>query len=526
MEYAFTRDSETLVHATDARRHVGYECPTCRARVNLRSGNERTYFAHFPGQGRPDCELYHPATGVGLPPPSRPKPQNARPEQSSARLAFVPNGRSWSIVVQLKEIAASELGRNSLLSLRGGILVESRGVRIAEVPAIDLRPGRGWHNVPVEPFTGSYECRSFGDWPHGVDAAKWEQPVPAISRAGCVFHAVGDECLRIPEGGYVYTGEIVYLVAPADAIPPRELVSVHLDVMPTTGVIWNAWCLRMPNQPNDARVRRWLEPLGLELVPEPWRLSVLTPPLALNEDGLSYGPNAPLVIEVTAPEGGGKAAIRIKSLRYTASTTITAEDSQPQLIAVTPTMNGTHSLSIGDAPESRVEFNVDDGFVNDTRSLRLRIRDDGRELPLWESTRIFFGRLHSVELEPDEAIPEMLELDVTFIVERSGRIDRSFVALREALDRLRRMDRAVSGCVIDAGSLGCIRLIIEQGEEHRQPPQVIALLAYYRARANAPTSAITNSSWRQLPQSLRRHRLMSGEDSVRARVHLRKRRES
>lgn len=47
------------VSATEATRGESYICPICRAPVTLRAGWARApYFAHMPGTGRIDCELY------------------------------------------------------------------------------------------------------------------------------------------------------------------------------------------------------------------------------------------------------------------------------------------------------------------------------------------------------------------------------------------------------------------------------------------------------------------------------------
>lgn len=60
MKYAINRWSNKTLAAEEAPSGDSYRCPVCAAPVTLRAGGERSaYFAHKPGMGTKDCELYH-----------------------------------------------------------------------------------------------------------------------------------------------------------------------------------------------------------------------------------------------------------------------------------------------------------------------------------------------------------------------------------------------------------------------------------------------------------------------------------
>lgn len=60
MKYAINRWTSRTTDADEAAHSGSYTCPVCFAPVTLRAGGERTaYFAHKPGAGTKDCELYH-----------------------------------------------------------------------------------------------------------------------------------------------------------------------------------------------------------------------------------------------------------------------------------------------------------------------------------------------------------------------------------------------------------------------------------------------------------------------------------
>ena len=61
MLYAEIRRTGKIIPAAKASRYGEYRCPTCKAEVFLKAGQIYiAHFAHMPGQGKPECEDYHP----------------------------------------------------------------------------------------------------------------------------------------------------------------------------------------------------------------------------------------------------------------------------------------------------------------------------------------------------------------------------------------------------------------------------------------------------------------------------------
>src|SRR5687768_3970782 len=71
MYWAAERRGGAIVKADVAKTWGEYRCPTCKAEVFLRSGQQRAnHFAHMPGQGKPDCGFFHYAVDLGRAPPT------------------------------------------------------------------------------------------------------------------------------------------------------------------------------------------------------------------------------------------------------------------------------------------------------------------------------------------------------------------------------------------------------------------------------------------------------------------------
>jgi Competence protein CoiA-like family len=64
MDFAKDRRGK-LIGTQEASPHLYYICPVCAADVFLRSGRKRVaHFAHRSGQGKKDCELFHPSDDI------------------------------------------------------------------------------------------------------------------------------------------------------------------------------------------------------------------------------------------------------------------------------------------------------------------------------------------------------------------------------------------------------------------------------------------------------------------------------
>lgn len=511
MEWAYTRDSRRLVQASHAKRGA-YECPTCHAQVHLRSGNQRRYFAHNPGQGKEDCENYYPGGGTQSGPPPVPRPADTRAERTNIRLVLSVDGRSWTTALRLKEIPQVELRRNSFQSLRGAVLVEAGDVKLAELPALRLRPRAGWTDVPVEPSPDDYKCRTFGSWPPGIQTQRWNLAVPGLSKRGAAFHQVGDDWIRIPQGGEIYMGEKLHVVAPVDAPPPADALIDRLGHRGSRGLVWHAWSIRILKESVD--VRRWLQVVGLSLVPAPWTITPVTPPASVSDGTAAYGLDSPIVVEVTPPDGGGRVALRLRTLSSESITTVTATDNRPLLYAVTPARTGTHRLTIGDAPEGHLEFDV--GYSPKAiEPLRLRLRADDVELPLWHEARLSIEQTRRLKAVENEHAEECLSADVTLTIRPSTSRQPRTVPLAKAIHEIAGLPDAITNWSIDAGPLGAVSVHVE-----RTPSiltrEVSGLSAYYRVRgAQAGASAVplSNAAWRRAGMSPTR-RFVRSEDAI------------
>jgi hypothetical protein len=154
MYLAIDAYSKKHVRAASAQRGRDYRCPTCRAPVHLRRGTYReAHFAHDPGQGRPECELYHfsdSLLGLTSDDPVFSPPAEILPRQ---RLSLwlnvqVPTGRNpatWSLEV----LVPKSPGRAGTLTFDGG----ADGLRV-ELSCLRLNAGA--ITCPVNPNAADF----------------------------------------------------------------------------------------------------------------------------------------------------------------------------------------------------------------------------------------------------------------------------------------------------------------------------------------------------------------------------------
>src|SRR5436190_7015178 len=83
MLYAEIGRTGKIIPAAKASAYGDYRCPTCRAEVFLKAGRIYVrHFAHVPGQGKPECDDYHPPEHLRRPwetPSPHPAPQKIDP---------------------------------------------------------------------------------------------------------------------------------------------------------------------------------------------------------------------------------------------------------------------------------------------------------------------------------------------------------------------------------------------------------------------------------------------------------------
>src|SRR5262245_37372211 len=111
MNYATIGRAGKLIEAARAAIRRDYTCPSCRARVFLRRGSIRdAHFAHYPGEGKPECEQYHPYhPGTGIPPTRTPQRRDSD-ESEELRLTVEHEGSEWTLLLHIPEVPNAELG--------------------------------------------------------------------------------------------------------------------------------------------------------------------------------------------------------------------------------------------------------------------------------------------------------------------------------------------------------------------------------------------------------------------------------
>src|SRR5262245_61505231 len=215
MRFAKDRGTGKIVAAEEARRSA-FSCPSCRSRVFLRAGTEReAHFAHYAGEGSPDCEEYHPGFfggGARDPAEHRPAERGCEDRPESLGLAVALDGQEWDLLLRLPEVPTEELGAASLATLsRARVDVFCGGSRVGTVPALDRRPGVGMARAEVPPSLQQYRCLASGQWPDGIKLERWAGSAPGLSAVGTLFRLRSGEWTRLRDRSLVEWSETLLL---------------------------------------------------------------------------------------------------------------------------------------------------------------------------------------------------------------------------------------------------------------------------------------------------------------------------
>jgi hypothetical protein len=323
--------------------------------------------------------------------------------------------------------------------------------------------------------------------------------------------------MRVPIGGDVYAGEKVQFVAPSDSPPPRDSVLQTLEPRDINGVHWRSWLVRVGS--NSIEVRNWLTALELSLVPAPWTVTPVTTPAWIDEGKTVFRLGDPIVVNVTPPEAGGLAALRLRTPNAESIINVRT-DHDAVLFTVTPTRTGPHRLTIGDAPEGCMEFDVGNNPPA-IEPVRLRLCVDEVDLPIWQECRLSVKQTRKVRVIESEGFEDYLGFDVLLVLRAGSASQRRIVPLAKAIQEIGRLPDGITNWSIDGGSLGAVSvrivpestLIVENG--HR-------LSARYRVRAadaDMPAVALPNATWRRagMPRS---GRFVRKEDALSIGAHL------
>jgi len=315
VDYAKDLRSGKIVAAKDASKVRAYVCarPGCGGRVYLpHVVVQRPHFRHYPGEGTPACDEYHPGLGYGGDKPAR---QIAAVEEDPCELGLLlaqVDGR-WGLGLRLPEIPREELGELSVSALRPALIdIYSGSERIVQVSALDLRPGVGVARVDVVPTLERFRTQPSGSWPDSIHKERWLLESRGLRAKGALFRLRRGEWMRLLEGSGVHHAEALLVLADGRCAPPKGIVSQTHHGISGGGSQWTIWEVRLPSVP-VADVIGWLAQLGHEFVPRSWGLDFATPPRAYAEQGIPvfWLDDAP-VVTLEAPQPSAEAHLLFK----------------------------------------------------------------------------------------------------------------------------------------------------------------------------------------------------------------------
>jgi hypothetical protein len=424
MQYALTRGTRKLTEAEDANRWSEYACPTCGARVSLRVGKKReAHFAHWPGEGRPDCELYFPGShgeiGGSLANASL-TPEDLR-EEPDLGLEVTPD--SWNLFLRVPEIPADEFANCSLKVLQDAYVgVHSGNVEVDRIPALEIRPGVGAARALIPPTATPYDLRPGGVWPQAVSTQRWSVTARGLKLNGTIFRVRHSEWTRLREGSVVECSESLLVLAINNAPPPQLCISTALGSVTSQGTTWCAWRVTLPTTRHEVAVR-WLRTFGLDLTESSWKVAIVNLPLEIDSANLPvYRNGEEIAARLTAPGAGDVSTITLASGSNRTSIEVKAGQDAQCFLALVCAFSGEHSISAGDHVDSKVTFRTrDSDSVAAARAAlatvpRLRLHLGSASLEPWTapvqcSRRDVLLRPRKVELLGLEALDVQVSLE-------------------------------------------------------------------------------------------------------------------
>jgi len=456
MQFAKDRRTGQLVEASSARRSA-FLCPVCGGGVFLRAGRTREpHFAHYSGQGASDCEQYHPGRLSGSVVSGAGPEVEDSPE--SLGLALAMQGDTWQLLLRLPEIPNDELGKASLQELvNGRIEVSCSGSRVIRVSALDLRPGVSVAHAEVPPSQQEYRSSTQGRWPESIKLERWSGVSPGLTEAGTLFRLRAGEWTRLREHSPVAWGEPLVLVADESKGPPEATIPEPAERSHSDGRVWRLWRLKLPAIPNP-RVSTWVRALGHEVRMPPWRIRILSVPIALSPAGPQFAVNTPLVAELVAPSPTSRATISATLGSNAHTSHLNAPPGTiafAELSSDTPAPGVLEIIDNGVVTES-FEFVRDDAFVDAASFPRLRVRIGSAEWEPWRSPTPG-GANPNDEVEVEVGVGGV-RLDVVAWLLGGQRIFRTRATVPDAVRFLVEMLPKAQLLEIDGGNFGRVRI--------------------------------------------------------------------
>jgi hypothetical protein len=361
----FARDGSTgeEVEARGAKRRREYTCPSCGARVFLRSGDQyEPHFAHFAHEGSAACEEYFPGQYNGGAPDARSAPRReSEASGGEASLCVEDAGDSWNVYLRLPEVQDAALTSAPISALsRASVKVSCGEQEVARVPGWDVRPRVGVARAVVPPSSRDYFASATGDWPPGVEVSRWSCAVRGLEPRGTLFRLRAGEWTRLLPGSVVRQGARLIAVALTAHEPPRSCDPKQRDPISTSTGSWCLWHVAVRDHPGPT-IEGWLGALGHRLEPRSWDLSLLSLPYKLSSDGRTkqFLAGAPVVAMITPPSPCAQAMLTLTANSSTQTTSICADRrAAPVFALATVATANPVTLRVSEEREAALSFKV------------------------------------------------------------------------------------------------------------------------------------------------------------------------
>ena len=318
MYYAKERTTGVIIGPSKAHRWGNYRCPTCNAEVFLRSGKYRdAHFAHRPGQGKPDCEEFHPSEDLRHPWRTTDEPYQGPPiDPLRLSIELEPDydarrgPREWLLRLTVPKSpdahgrVSIDCGGGDVRNINLSKLAIGAQTYLADPAAQDF--GASWISPDVRPLY----------------RAAVEQRIPGLnSRVANVFGAARAKLK--PQSNILRWGESYYLVRPGD-----RPITFPASILNHEFAANRGWCCSLIGLPHkaDPEIAAWLrQTCDLSIAPSKREWALLyPPPYAVDDDGnLQVNSGAQLILAIKPIDDGAPGKVIGSVGQTSASTTST-----------------------------------------------------------------------------------------------------------------------------------------------------------------------------------------------------------
>jgi len=270
LNWAYDRVERRDVSADEAvASKQRYRCPNriCQGRVFLSRGDyRRAHFKHYPGEGKPSCEDYHPGLYIPQSAPNFHEDERIQADRVGFELDIVGKRRlDWNLKLR---IPRSDTEHGSIVMRLGP---GPDGLRELQLRAIRNAAG-AFDVIPCDEPIGIVQCTP------GVPASYREKLNPGsitLPQSTCkAFHATGISRLRAV-GSKLYWGVSYYFIWKTSApvslpafLNPEEINQNHG---------WRCARITLPNTVDDALAEQVRDLTRLETTRSKAILSIVVP---------------------------------------------------------------------------------------------------------------------------------------------------------------------------------------------------------------------------------------------------------